>query len=114
MNRAGPWLRCAGLALVLCLVAPAATVAEGGSELSAPLAHAQSVAGTRLLIDVRSPAEWRQTGLPAKAHAITIHQPGGMNAFLASIDKLTGGDKSKPIALICASGVRSAHQRIQR
>lgn len=78
-------------------------------ELSAPEAYARASAGEITLIDVRSPSEWRQTGLPAHGKAITIHDPAGLPAFVRKIVALLGNDPAQPVALICASGVRSAY-----
>ena len=60
------------------------------------------------IIDVRSPREWRQTGIPKGAMTVTIHNPNGTKAFIQAVEKAVGGDRSRPVALICAAGVRSA------
>lgn len=80
-------------------------VATAGEILDAKAADAKARAGEIVLIDIRTPEEWLQTGVPASAHAITMHQPAP--AFLAQVDKALGGDKSKPLALICRTGNRS-------
>lgn len=77
------------------------------SVMSAPQAHTEARSGKRLLIDVRSPREWQQTGVAQHAHTISIHRDGGLTTFLAAVNRLTKGQKDAPIALICASGVRS-------
>lgn len=76
--------------------------------ISAPAAQAAAAAGDVTLVDVRSPREWRQTGVAAGARTVTIHNRKGIKAFVAEMVKTVGGDKSKPIVLICAAGVRSA------
>ena len=76
-----------------------------GTVMSATEAHAKAVAGTVVLVDIRTPEEWRETGLPASAHAISMHQEA--RDLLAGLDKATGGDKSKPLALICRTGNRT-------
>jgi len=90
----------ASAALVL-----ATQVAAAGEILDAKAADAKARAGEIVLIDIRTPEEWLQTGVPASAHAITMHQPAP--AFLAQVDTALGGDKSKPLALICRTGNRS-------
>ena len=70
-------------------------------------AHAKAVAGEIVLIDIRTPAEWRETGLPASAHAITMNQDA--RQLLAALDAATGGDRAKPVALICRTGNRSSY-----
>ncbi len=60
---------------------------------------------TAVLVDVRHPMEWKETGIAEGAVPISMHEGG----FLAKLDKAIGGDKSKKIALICATGSRSAY-----
>ncbi len=60
--------------------------------------------GEVLLVDVRTPQEWQQTGIPEGAKPIQL-APG----FLAKLLEATGGDKSKPVAFICATGARSSY-----
>ncbi len=91
------------LALLAAAAAPASTAAGGGRK-TAQRAHAETA--SRMLIDVRSPQEWRASGLPQGARTVTIHQPGA--AFLDAILAAVGGDKDRPIALICATGDHSA------
>ena len=76
-----------------------------GTVMSPAEAHAQASAGKIVLIDVRTPQEWRETGVPASAHAVTMHQDG--KAFLEALAKLTGGDRNRPVAIICRTGNRT-------
>ncbi len=68
--------------------------------------------GQMMLIDVRSPQEWRQTGIAKGARTVTIHNPGGLPGFVEAVKAEVGGDFDKGIAVICARGNRStiAHQ----
>ena len=75
--------------------------------ISATDAQAMLAKGEIVLLDIRSPGEWKETGVPAGAKMVTVHR----RDFLAAVLKVTGGDKSKPIALICAIGGRSAMAR---
>ncbi len=91
------------LLAVLLIFAPAALSQTVVSPDQAPqLARGGQVT----IIDIRRPDEWRQSGLPAGAERATVRLSRGPNEFLHKIAKLTQGDKSKPIALICAAGVR--------
>ena len=55
------------------------------------------------------------TGIPAGASTVTIHHPGGAEGFVAEVLAAVDGDRLRPIALICAGGVRSdAAQRLLR
>lgn len=79
--------------------APAAT----GEVMSPADAHEKAVKGEIVLVDVRTPEEWKQTGLPASGHAITMQGPD----FMKRLDAVLGGDRSKPLALICRTGNRT-------
>ena len=80
------------------------------NEIDAKTAHALAQAGELTIIDIRRPAEWRKTGVPEGSFGISLQNfsrkvrgqfPGDV---LAAVD----GDKGRSIALICASGGRSA------
>jgi rhodanese-related sulfurtransferase len=75
-----------------------------GPTLSAPQALAAATSGDLILIDIRRPDEWAATGSPAPAHRLDMRDP----AFTDRLLQLAGGDSTRPIALICAAGVRSA------
>ncbi len=94
-------------AVLVILLAPAALSAAGGGALTAPAAQTKASAGEILLVDVRSPQEWRQTGIPQGARQVTIHHPKGLPGFVAAMIAEVGGDLDQPIAMICARGNRS-------
>ena len=64
-----------------------------------------------VLIDVRRAREWSSTGMAENAIGITLQDED----FLEQVLSAVGGDKSRPIALICQTGGRSwfAQQRLQ-
>lgn len=76
-----------------------------GNFLEVRQAHSRAKAGEIVLIDVRRPSEWRASGVPASGHAITMHQDG--RRFVSQLLAATGGDKARPLALICATGGRT-------
>ncbi|WPL19931.1 molybdopterin biosynthesis protein MoeB [Thiorhodovibrio winogradskyi] len=81
--------------------------AEAGAELSAPEAS-QAVAEQRLtLIDVRTPDEWRETGVAPGALRIDMNHPGGKQGFIDAVLHAVDGNKNAPIGLICRTGNRS-------
>ena len=101
----GAWVRIA-VALALMLISFPAFSQE---IMTADQAAEQAATGAVLIIDVRSPQEWAQTGVPEGAERITIHNPDGIKAFVAEVIEATGGDMDRPIAFICATGVRSSY-----
>lgn len=62
-----------------------------------------------VLVDVRSEAEWIETGVAPKAVTLTVHQEGGLAQFSQKLQALIDQNPDKPIALICAGGVRTHH-----
>lgn len=72
--------------------------------LGAPEAHAMAAEKTLLLVDIRTPGEWQKTGMPEGAVGLTVKGP----EFVDQLLDLMGGDKGHPVALICATGNRSA------
>jgi rhodanese-related sulfurtransferase len=84
-----------------------AGLAAAGPILTPPQAHDQAKAGTITLIDVRTPAEWRETGVPEGAATINLQDPKGPDGFADAVLAQVKGDHAAPIALICHSGNRS-------
>lgn len=78
---------------------------DPGPLMSVAQAHAKAVAGEIVLVDVRTPEEWRETGLPASAHAITMHQDP--KAFVQKLLTARGSDTNRPLAIICRTGNRT-------
>ncbi|AVO38606.1 rhodanese-like domain-containing protein [Pukyongiella litopenaei] len=67
-------------------------------------AHQRALAGDLLLVDIRRPDEWRATGIGAGARPVDMRRAD----FIETLTGLAGGDSARPVALICARGVRSA------
>ncbi len=85
----------------------AAAQEAGGGVIDADEALRLTRSGELILIDVRSRQEWRQTGVPAGARPVTIHNPNGLVGFLEEIRRELAGEFDRPIAVICAQGNRS-------
>ena len=60
------------------------------------------------IFDLRSFRECCQTGIAKGLATVTIHDTDGIKAFICDMVKIACGNKSKPVALICAAGVWSA------
>ncbi|WP_240790357.1 rhodanese-like domain-containing protein [Rhodobacter sp. SY28-1] len=78
--------------------------AQAGQTLDAETAFQRAQAGNLLLIDIRQPDEWADTGSPEGAQRLDLRSPD----FLDRLSELAEGDTDRPIALICATGGRSA------
>lgn len=76
--------------------------------LTAAEAFALAQAGEITLVDIRTPREWRASGVPAGSHQIDMRRPD----FIAALQAAAGPDLAAPVALICARGVRSARMTL--
>ena len=119
MNRRGARRRRSiggGVLLLLAVgwlaMAPRAVAGDGSLSalIEAPRAAALAEAGELIVVDVRGPGEWAQTGVPRGAVEVSLFpSPGTTNRnFIDQVLAAVGGDKSRPIATICATGVRSS------
>ena len=77
---------------------------EGVIALTVQQVHHQAKAGDIVLIDIRRPDEWSRTGIGEGAQPLDMRRKD----FIAALDLISGNDRSRPVALICARGVRSA------
>ncbi|MEO1362485.1 MAG: rhodanese-like domain-containing protein [Pseudomonadota bacterium] len=77
--------------------------ASADGTLSTPDVHAAALAGEVVLIDIRRPDEWARTGLGEGAVPIDMRRDDFTDALLEQ----TAGRTDRPVALICARGVRS-------
>lgn len=82
------------------------SLAWAGPDLSAPEALAAAQAGKVKLIDIRTPAEWRETGTAPGAGRVDFYL--GPQVLTHYLEQQTKGDKNAPIALICRTGNRTA------
>ncbi|WP_170329399.1 rhodanese-like domain-containing protein [Ruegeria arenilitoris] len=75
-----------------------------GGRLSVADAHEQALSGNVLLVDIRTPREWKATGVGEGAYPLDMRR----DDFEQALAQLTGGNRNTRVALICARGVRSA------
>lgn len=91
---------------LLALLSPLHAFAAG-TVISAPEALAAMEAGKLTLVDIRTPPEWRQTGVAKGAGRLNMQHPQGGQGFMNDLLKMVGGDKNAPIGLICRTGNRT-------
>ncbi|MDQ2091500.1 rhodanese-like domain-containing protein [Marimonas arenosa] len=72
--------------------------------MAADEAYMKALADEITLIDIRTPEEWAQTGVPDGALALDMTK---QESFLEALVALRAADAAKPIALICRTGNRS-------
>lgn len=87
--------------VILCGVAP--VLAQEAEALTVEQAYDLAAEGQITLLDIRRPDEWLYTGSGEGAYRLDMRRPD----FIAALDALLGGDRNRPVAVICARGVRS-------
>ena len=86
--------------------ATAAPAAAGLPDRDPALAH-ELVAAGGVLVDVRTPEEYAARHLDGAVN-IPVDELG---TRLGEVDKLTGGDKDKPIVVYCQAGGRAGRAK---
>ncbi len=87
-----------------------AAVASEPTQITVYEAHERVKRGEIVLVDIRAPKEWSQSGIAAVAKTITMYQPAAH--FIQALRMARGGNPGKPVALICATGGRT--HRLQK
>jgi rhodanese-related sulfurtransferase len=90
------------ISLVLLAAAPALSQGQPLT-VTPPEAHKMVTEKKAVLIDIRTPAEWDETGVAEGAIRIDMTDP----MFTRKMSEAVGGDRTKPIALICRTANRS-------
>ncbi|RFA30841.1 hypothetical protein CAI21_04855 [Alkalilimnicola ehrlichii] len=93
------------LALGLLVAMPLAAAAN---DLGPREAYARAAEDGLLIVDIRQPDEWRETGVVPGAERISLRHPQGEAGLLAAFEALRAQEPERPIALICRTGNRSA------
>jgi rhodanese-related sulfurtransferase len=96
--------RRAFLTAAALLALPMPGWAQAPASLSVREAHEAAQAGRVVLVDIRTPEEWADTGLPEGAIRLDM-EGAGFEARLAGVKLDNPG---KTIALICRTGNRSS------
>lgn len=101
---------CVGVAAVAAIRSGYLTPPDhDNSRLTVTEAYQAARNGQLVLIDIRTPREWRSTGVPDGAHMIDMRR----DDFTDALDRIVMADKGAPVALICARGVRSARMTLR-
>ena len=92
-----------------------AALLAGGTPLRAEVTRVDNAALEGLLgrgvpvIDIRTPEEWRETGIIEGSHLLTFFDAHGRHDVRAWLSELAAiVNRNEPFALICHSGGRSA------
>ena len=90
----------------------AAGIALAEPDMTAPDAAAAVADGKITLVDIRTPAEWKETGVARGARQLDMKHPQGAPGFTDALLEQVNGDRNAPIALICRTGNRTT--QVQR
>jgi rhodanese-related sulfurtransferase len=102
------------LALALALATSALVVGTGACSTQASAGAAaepaltEDLLKTAAVIDVRTPEEHAADGHLQGDHNIPVQE---IEARVADVAALVGGDKTKPVVVYCRSGARSSRAR---
>ncbi len=89
--------------------APGVQGASFEENLAARNAWEKQQNGGLLIIDMRRPGEWLATGVPQGAVTLSLeNHPSGLEGFIHDLKALLHQDMSRPFALICRTGQRTA------
>lgn len=72
--------------------------------LSVREAHEQTQSGKIVLVDIRTPEEWAETGVAKGAHRLDMRDAD----FVVKLSALRKANGDKPVALICRTANRTA------
>ena len=97
---------------LMALLTMTTTATLASTDLAAPDASAKVQAGQVTLIDIRTPGEWKETGVPKGAKLVNMVHPQGATGFVNAVLDKVNGDRAAPIALICRTGNRTT--QVQR
>ncbi len=92
------------LAVLFWLLMASMTMADTPI-LSAPEAQERVASGEMIVLDIRSPEEWTQTGVAEGVWPVSMHRPD----FGQQLQAILAKYEPSQIGLICATGGRTAH-----
>ena len=91
------------LTIVLILMATSAPAQSAPPSVSVRQAHARAKAGQSVLVDIRTPEEWADTGVAEGAIRLDMTTPG----FEIRLAAIRAENPGKPIDLICRTANRT-------
>jgi rhodanese-related sulfurtransferase len=91
------------VALLLALLPATAMAQTSPVNISPPEAHKLAAGKEVVLVDIRRPDEWAETGVGEHAVKIDMEDP----LFVAKLNAAMGNDRTKPVALICRTASRT-------
>lgn len=84
-----------------------------GDIISADQAYQMAEAGELVIIDIRTPQEWEETGVAAPAVQLSMPADVTDSRFLTKFNAIKADNPDKKIAIICATGGRTGWMHAQ-
>ena len=94
--------------LLALFVLGSAAAQFGPPSMTPADARALQESGEIVLVDIRQPEEWRQTGIPEGAVTVSMGHPEGGQGFLRDLLAAVDGDTDAKVVLICRTGNRTS------
>lgn len=91
-------------AIALMVITATAAMAEVAT-MTPDEAYQRALAGEIVLIDIRTPGEWAQTGLPD----VALKADMSVASFIPTILNIRDQNPDIPLAMICRTGNRSGY-----
>jgi rhodanese-related sulfurtransferase len=89
---------------LLALALPGIAMAQTSPvNISPTEAHKMAAEKKAVLVDIRRPDEWAETGVGEHAVRIQMEDP----MFLSKLNTAMGNDRTRPVALICRTATRT-------
>ena len=84
-----------------------------GDIVPADQAYEMAQAGELVIVDIRTSEEWRETGVAAPALQLSMPASVNDSRFLTKFNAIKADNPDKKIAIICATGGRTAWMHAQ-
>lgn len=97
------WICTFGASAAFAMVVATSAVFAETQTIDAQKAFHAVRNGELIILDIRSPGEWTETGVVQGAWPVTMHDP----TFGSTLQDIFAKYPDRPIALICATGGRS-------
>ncbi len=91
--------------LIALLLAAMPTLAVAQQVMTPRQAYDHVTAGKAVLVDIRTPEEWKETGVPKGALRLDMTRPD----FVTKLDEVRRANPDKDIALICRTSNRTSY-----
>ena len=95
-------------AATVAVMSPIAGCKETAAAITPREAHERAARGELLLVDIRRPDEWRQTGVAANAVTLDMTEQAFIEKLRAARAAKSNGQADFPVALICRTANRSS------